>query len=56
MKDLIDKCLVDMGCINHKKFDYFYLLNHSGMQSQTILTTHFVEYMAAEYAMIKGGL
>jgi hypothetical protein len=55
MKALIDKGLVKMGNFSHnqKKMDYAYLLTPSGMKSKAVLTAHFLERKAAEYAMLK---
>ena len=55
IKALIDKGLVKMGNFSHnqKKLDYAYLLTPSGMKSKAILTAHFLERKAAEYAMLK---
>ena len=58
IKALIDKGLVKMGNFSHnqKKLDYAYLLTPSGIKSKAILTTHFLERKAAEYAMLKSEL
>lgn len=58
MKALIDKGLVKMGNFSHnqKKMGYAYLLTPSGIKSKAILTTHFLERKAAEYAMLKSEL
>ena len=58
IKALIDKGLVKMGNFSHnqKKLDYAYLLTPSGMKSKAILTAHFLERKAAEYAMLKSEL
>ncbi len=55
MKALIDKGLVKMGNFSHnqKKLDYAYLLTPSGIKSKAVLTAHFLERKAAEYAMLK---
>lgn len=55
IKALIDKGLVKMGNFSHnqKKLDYAYLLTPSGMKSKAMLTAHFLERKAAEYAMLK---
>ncbi len=55
MKALIDKGLVKMGNFSHnqKKLDYAYLLTPSGIKSKAMLTAHFLERKAAEYAMLK---
>jgi hypothetical protein len=41
---------------NQKKLDYGYLLTPSGMRSKAMLTAHFLERKAAEYAMLKSEL
>ena len=41
---------------NQKRLDYAYLLTSSGMKSKAMLTTHFLERKAAEYAMLKSEL
>jgi EPS-associated MarR family transcriptional regulator len=58
IKALIDKGLVKMGNFSHnqKKLDYAYLLTPSGMKSKVMLTAHFLERKAAEYAMLKSEL
>ena len=58
IKALIDKGLVKMGNFSHnqKKLDYAYLLTPSGMKSKAMLTAHFLERKAAEYAMLKSEL
>jgi len=58
MKALIDKGLVKMGNFSHnqKKLDYAYLLTPSGIKSKAVLTAHFLERKAAEYAMLKSEL
>ena len=58
MKALIDKGLVKMGNFSHnqKKMDYAYLLTPSGIKSKAVLTAHFLERKAAEYAMLKSEL
>ena len=58
IKALIDKGLVKMGNFSHnqKKLNYAYLLTPSGMKSKAILTTHFLERKAAEFAMLKSEL
>lgn len=58
IKALIDKGLVKMGNFSHnqKKLDYAYLLTPSGIKSKAILTAHFLERKAAEYAMLKSEL
>jgi EPS-associated MarR family transcriptional regulator len=58
IKALIDKGLVKMGNFSHnqKKLDYAYFLTPSGMKSKAILTAHFLERKAAEYAMLKSEL
>ena len=58
MKALIDKGLVKMGNFSHnqKKLEYAYLLTPSGIRSKAILTAHFLERKAAEYAMLKSEL
>jgi hypothetical protein len=55
MKALIDKGLVKMGNFSHnqKKMDYAYLLTPSGIKSKAVLTAHFLERKAAEYAALK---
>jgi EPS-associated MarR family transcriptional regulator len=55
IKALIDKGLVKMGNFSHnqKKLEYAYLLTPSGMKSKAMLTAHFLERKAAEYAMLK---
>ena len=58
MKALIEKGFVKMGNFSHnqKKLDYAYLLTPSGMKSKAMLTAHFLERKAAEYAMLKSEL
>ncbi len=58
MKALIDKGLVKMGNFSHnqKKMDYAYLLTPSGIKSKAMLTAHFLERKAAEYAILKSEL
>jgi EPS-associated MarR family transcriptional regulator len=58
MKALIDKGLVKMGNFSHnqKKMGYAYLLTPSGIMSKAMLTAHFLERKAAEYAMLKSEL
>lgn len=58
MKALIDKGLVKMGNFSHnqKKLDYAYHLTPSGIKSKAILTAHFLECKAAEYAILKSEL
>ena len=58
IKALIDKGLVKMGNFSHnqKKADYAYLLTPRGIKSKAILTAHFLERKAAEYAMLKDEL
>jgi EPS-associated MarR family transcriptional regulator len=58
MKALIDKGLVKMGNFSHnqKKLEYAYLLTPSGIRSKAVLTAHFLERKAAEYAMLKSEL
>ena len=58
MKALINKGLVKMGNFSHnqKKMDYAYLLTPSGIKSKAMLTAHFLERKAAEYAMLKSEL
>ena len=58
IKALIDKGLVKMGNFRHnqKKLDYAYHLTPSGMKSKAMLTAHFLERKAAEYAMLKSEL
>ena len=55
IKALIGKGLVKMGNFSHnqKKLDYAYLLTPCGMKSKAMLTAHFLECKAAEYAMLK---
>jgi EPS-associated MarR family transcriptional regulator len=55
MKALIEKGFVKMGNFSHnqKKLDYAYLLTPSGIKSKAILTAHFLERKAAEYAGLK---
>jgi EPS-associated MarR family transcriptional regulator len=55
MKALIEKGFVKMGNFSHnqKKLDYAYLLTPSGIKSKAVLTTHFLERKAAEYAALK---
>ena len=55
MKALIDKGLVKMGNFSHnqKKLDYAYLLTPTGIKSKAMLTAHFLERKAAEYATLK---
>ena len=58
MKALIEKGFVKMGNFSHnqKKLDYAYLLTPSGIKSKAMLTAHFLERKAAEYAMLKSEL
>ena len=58
MKALMDKGLVKMGNFSHnqKKMDYAYLLTPIGIKSKAMLTAHFLERKAAEYAMLKSEL
>jgi EPS-associated MarR family transcriptional regulator len=58
IKALIDKGLVKMGNFSHnqKKLEYAYLLTPSGIKSKAMLTAHFLERKAAEYAMLKSEL
>jgi EPS-associated MarR family transcriptional regulator len=58
MKALIEKGFVKMGNFSHnqKKMDYAYLLTPSGIKSKAVLTAHFLERKAAEYAALKGEL
>ena len=58
MKALIDKCLVKMGSFSRdqKKLDYTYFLTPSGIKSKAMLTAHFLEHKAAEYAILKSEL
>jgi len=58
IKALIDKGLVKMGNFSHnqKKMDYAYLLTPSGIKSKAMLTAHFFERKAAEYAILKSEL
>lgn len=58
IKALIDKGLVKMGNFSHnqKKLEYAYLLTPRGMKSKAILTAHFLERKAAEYAVLKSEL
>ena len=55
MKALIEKGFVKMGNFSHnqKKLDYAYLLTPSGIKSKALLTAHFLERKAAEYAALK---
>jgi EPS-associated MarR family transcriptional regulator len=55
MKALIEKGFVKMGNFSHnqKKLDYAYLLTPSGIKNKAVLTTHFLERKAAEYAALK---
>lgn len=55
MKALIEKGFVKMGNFSHnqKKLDYTYLLTPSGIKSKAVLTAHFLECKAAEYAALK---
>jgi EPS-associated MarR family transcriptional regulator len=55
IKALIDKGLVKMGNFSHnqKKLEYAYILTPGGMKSKAMLTAHFLERKAAEYAMLK---
>ena len=55
MKALIEKGFVKMGNFSHnqKKLDYAYLLTPSGIKSKAVLTAHFLERKAAEYAALK---
>ncbi len=58
MKALIDKGLVKMGNFSHnqKKMDYAYQLTPSGIKSKAMLTAHFLERKATEYATLKSEL
>ena len=58
IKALINKGLVKMGNFSHnqKKLEYAYLLTPRGMKSKAMLTAHFLERKAAEYAMLKSEL
>jgi hypothetical protein len=58
MKALIDRGLVKMDNFSHnqKKMDYAYLLAPNGIESKAVLTAHFLERKAAEYAMLKSEL
>ena len=58
MKALTDKGLVKMDNFSHnqKKLDYAYLLTPSGIKRKAVLTAHFLERKAAEYAMLKSEL
>ena len=58
IKALIDKGLVKMGNFSHnqKKLEYAYLLTPAGIKSKAMLTAHFLERKAAEYAMLKSEL
>jgi hypothetical protein len=38
---------------NQKKLEYAYLLTPCGMKSKAMLTAHFLERKAVEYAMLK---
>jgi EPS-associated MarR family transcriptional regulator len=55
MKALVEKGFVKMGNYSHnqKKLDYAYLLTPSGIKSKAVLTAHFLERKAAEYAALK---
>jgi EPS-associated MarR family transcriptional regulator len=55
MKALIEKGFVKMGNFSHnqKKLEYAYLHTPSGIKSKAVLTAHFLEYKAAEYAALK---
>lgn len=55
MKALIKKGFVKMGNFSHnqKKLGYAYLLTPSGIKSKAVLTAHFLERKAAEYAALK---
>jgi EPS-associated MarR family transcriptional regulator len=55
MKALIEKGFVKMGNFSHnqKKLDYAYLLTPIGIKSKAVLTAHFLERKAAEYAALK---
>jgi EPS-associated MarR family transcriptional regulator len=55
MRALINKGFVKMGNFSHnqKKLNYAYLLTPSGIKSKALLTTHFLERKAAEYAGLK---
>ena len=55
MRALIEKGLVKMGNFSHnqKKLEYAYLLTPSGIKSKAVLTAHFLERKAAEYAALK---
>jgi EPS-associated MarR family transcriptional regulator len=55
IKALIDKGLIKMGNFSHnqKKLDYAYLLTPSGIKRKAVLTAHFLERKAAEYAILK---
>lgn len=58
MKALIEKGLVKMGNFSHnqKKLGYAYLLTPSGIKSKAMLTAHFLDRKAAEYAILKSEL
>jgi len=58
IKALIDRGLVKIGNFSHnqKKLEYAYLLTPSGMKSKAMLTVHFLELKAVEYAMLKRDL
>jgi len=55
MKALVEKGLVKMGNFSHnqQKLGYAYLLTPSGIKSKALLTAHFLERKAAEYAALK---
>jgi EPS-associated MarR family transcriptional regulator len=55
MKALIKRGLVKMGNFSHnqKKIGYAYLLTPNGIKSKAVLTAHFLERKAAEYAALK---
>ena len=55
MKALIEKGFVKMGNFSHnqKKHDYAYLLTPGGIKSKAVLTAHYLELKAAEYAALK---
>jgi EPS-associated MarR family transcriptional regulator len=55
MKALIEKGFVKMGSFSHnqKKLNYAYLLTPSGIKNKAVLTAHFLERKAAEYAALK---
>ena len=55
MKALVEKGYVKMGNFSHnqKKLDYAYILTPSGIKNKAVLTAHFLERKATEYAALK---